>query len=161
MLTFVILISSLSSYALDKEAFLIRAEASIEALLEYDLNKAKIQALQLELVNLAVEGIKTYQSDNTQDKELLSLVASQVEKMKSLSPEEIEVQWHDCGVPEEQGYQCDAYGHFSKVRAYMDAIIHPMTVYILMDHITEENFEEVVEQAIDELDEVIHHLDVF
>jgi hypothetical protein len=156
-------------YAFDVDGFQAKGLTSLDLLARFYESEdfkpiTEVQTLQNELLTIASFGIEIFQFENEHDRGLLQLITSNLEEMKNLSSQEIELQWHDCQVPQSFGFNCDSLGHYSKVRGLMDSIIHPATAYILMNELKslEDDSDEaweLIDQAIEEIQEAIEHVE--
>ncbi len=146
--------------SLDKEIYREIATQSIE-LLQTDLDEESINALlkmQDRLILLAAVECIRFAELNPEHATLMNLAIDNNQTMKSLSLEEIEADWHQGGVAREHGIDWDGMPHFSPAVNAVEAVVHPATVYILLELYRDDGDAEHLMQAIDELNEVLQHL---
>lgn len=157
------LVAGSSAWAFDKIQYQAKVDATFALLGAASVDAAKVTALQEDLIRIAKTGIEGYAIPNSSYRALLSFMlqnlapdAGAVAANLTLSLEEIERDWHECGKPRAQGYDCpkDGNRHFELISSLMDTVIHPATVILLM----RAPDAAAVAQAKDELAEVKEHL---
>ena len=114
-------------------------------------------AQQAKLVQLGVEACTNYGNKHPKAKRILELVTSNADMMKQLSLSEIEEKWHHGGELEKHGYTVKE-DHFGDVGNLIDAVIHPATTYIALNHYKRDQKKEHLDQVIAELSEVLVHI---
>lgn len=89
---------------------------------------------------------------------MMKLVIENAQRMKFLTLDEIEAQWHEGGVFKQNGIDVGKFDHFTKVMCYTDAVVHPATCIICLKEYKKTKNEVLIEQVQDELVEVREHL---
>ena len=115
-------------------------------------------AKQAQLIQLGVEACTSYGNKHPKARRILELVTSNADMMKQLSLSEIEEKWHHGGELEKHGYTVKE-DHFGDVGNLIDAVIHPATSYIALNHYKRNPKPEHLEQVIAELSEVLVHIE--
>ena len=114
-------------------------------------------AKQAQLVQLGVDACNDYSKKHPKAKRILELVTSNAGSMKQLTLSEIEEKWHHGGELEKHGYTVKE-DHFGDVGNLIDAVIHPATTYIALNHYKRDKKPEHLEQVVAELAEVLVHI---
>lgn len=89
---------------------------------------------------------------------IMKIIVENAGKMKSLTLDEIESQWHEGGALKANGVDIGTYDHFSEVMCHYDAVVHPATAIICLKEYKKTKNEELLEQVKAELAEVKEHL---
>ena len=112
---------------------------------------------QARLVQLGVEACNAYGNKHPKAKRILDLVTSNADMMKQLSLSEIEEKWHHGGELKKHGYTVKE-DHFGAVGNLIDAVIHPATTFIALNHYKKDRKPEHLDQVVAELSEVLLHI---
>ncbi|WP_455207954.1 hypothetical protein [Kaarinaea lacus] len=120
-------------------------------------NIDQLIAQQAKLVQIGVDACNDYADKNPKAKQILSLVTSNADTMKTLTLSEIEEQWHHGGELKKNGYEVKE-DHFGQVGNLIDAVIHPATTYIALNKYKTDGNKAHLEQVVAELSEVLVHL---
>lgn len=115
-------------------------------------------AKQEELIKMGVAGCNDHASANPKDAKLLNLVTANADKMKAMSLEEIEDQWHDGGYLTSNGVDVESYDHFGAAYSLMDTVVHPATGIIALKMYKTSKDPELLTQVKEELSEVLEHI---
>lgn len=114
-------------------------------------------AQQAKLVQLGVEACTQYGNKHPKARRILELVTSNADSMKQLTLSEIEEKWHHGGELEKHGYTVKE-DHFGDVGNLIDAVIHPATTFIALNHYKRDKKKEHLDQVVAELSEVLVHI---
>lgn len=116
-------------------------------------------AMQEQLLEIGKRGAQDYlESDPGEHNKPLLLTFENADKMKTLSLEKIETEWHEGAYLASQGIDKDKIDHFGPVMSLMDAMIHPATAYIALQDYKKTGNPELLSRAKAELAEVLIHL---
>ena len=145
--------------AMDTEGYIKIANQTIqEANGGFISNINKLIAMQETLVDMGVAGSKEYIKTHPEHADVLGEVVANAEKMKRMTLEEIEDQWHMGKHMTAKGYDLEKYDHFGALFSLMDSIIHPATSYISLKEYKRTRNTEFLARASGELIEVVEHV---
>jgi hypothetical protein len=115
-------------------------------------------SVQEDLIKLGIDGSKEYIKRHPEHANMLQLVINHADKMKSMSLDEIEDQWHEGKYLKTQGYDLDEMDHFGELFSLMDSIIHPATSYISLNEYKRTRNPALLNRTSAELIEVMEHV---
>jgi hypothetical protein len=116
-------------------------------------------AIQEELIVIGMEGGVDYLQQSPADGQPLQITIMNAERMKEMSLDEIEAQWHEGAYLAKRGIEKDKIEHFGPVMSLMDTVIHPATSYLALIEYKHTGNPEMLARAKAELEEVLIHLD--
>lgn len=152
-------VGAIQANAMDKDQYINIANATIkEANGGFISNVNQLIAMQEKLVQLGVEGSKDYIKRHPEHADVLGEVVANAEKMKQMTLNQIEDQWHSGKYMRSKGYDLDQFDHFGELFSLMDAIIHPATSYIALKDYKISRKDELLGRASAELIEVVEHV---
>jgi len=151
-----------SVIAIDKEEYIKTAKETIKKVKrgkvkEKDLTK--LVAYQQKLIRLAVEGALAYAETSPDDRKMIHLTVLNSERMKRLSLEQIEKDWHAGDYMRSHGIEINEINHISDAMNFYDAIVHPATAIIALEEYRKDGNAEHLTQVEDELTEVVMHVE--
>ena len=166
VLTFLISLIFTSAFAqtkheFDKKGFTKTAKKSIGSIISGNVNADKMITDMETLVQMGIAGCKEHQGEKETpavEKEIMQLVINNAYKMKSLTLDEIESQWHEQGALKAKGIDMSKFDHFDEVMCHFDTVVHPATAIICLNEYKKTKNEELLEQVKAELAEVKEHL---
>lgn len=115
-------------------------------------------AQQERLMIIGVEGGVTFVQQNARGSAPLQHVLLNAEKMKNLSLDEIEVQWHGGEYLRSKGIDQEKIDHFGPMMSLMDSVIHPATSYLLLKEYKMTGNPDLLVRVKAELLEVLEHV---
>lgn len=109
------------------------------------------------VIEIGKKGAGEHAAENPGSAKLMNLLVSNVEKMKRMSIPEIEEAWHDGGVIEANGIDYDFSATGDPDVNHVEAVVHAVTVLLLIDAYEADKDRGSLEQARDEFAEVIEN----
>lgn len=149
-------------YAMDKEEFVDTAKYTIKKVKRGKVREKDIDKLiahQNKLIRLGIEGALAYAETAPADRKMLHLTVLNSERMKRMSLEEIEKQWHAGDYMRSHGIDINEISHISDAMNFYDAIVHPATAIIALEQYRKDGNPEHLGQVEDELTEVVMHVE--
>ncbi|MBN2374670.1 hypothetical protein JXL19_12880 [bacterium] len=150
-----------TEHQFDKEAYVTLAKKNIGRIISGSIDPEAMISDMETLMDLGIQGSKEHMNEKETpqtEAKLLSIAIDSAGRMKSLTLEELESQWHDGGFLKSKGIDISGYDHFSEVMCHYDAIIHPATAIVCLRKYKETKSEDYLEQMKDELSEVVEHM---
>ncbi len=146
---------------IDKEEYIKTAQETIKKVKrgkvkEKDLDK--LVANQNKLIRLAIEGALSFAEDSPKDRKMMHLTVLNSERMKNLSLDQIEKDWHGGDYMRTHGIEINDISHVSDAMNLYDAIIHPATALIALEQYRKDGDAGHLVQVEDELTEVVMHV---
>lgn len=159
-----LLVLSTPAYAvdIDKEEYVDTAKATIKKVKRGKVREKHIDKLvgqQNKLIRLAIEGALAYAESAPADRKMIHLTVLNSERMKRMSLEDIEKQWHAGDYMRSHGIDINGISHISDAMNYYDAIVHPATAIIALEKYRQDGNPEHLGQVEDELNEVVMHVE--
>jgi len=152
-----LLCQSTNVFAADLAQYKKIAEHTIEQAKSGHINDIDALIAQQEImIGIGIKACNEYATKNPGAKQALSLVTSNAEGMKKLSLHDIEEKWHEGGIFKKNGITID--DHFGELGSLIDAVIHPATSYIALNHFKSNNDKSHLQQVVAELTEVLAHI---
>jgi len=146
-----------TAVAADLAQYKKMAENTIEQAASGHISDIDALIVQQEMmIKIGINACNEYASKNPSAKRTMDLVTSNVESMKKLSLHEIEEKWHEGGEFKKNGITID--DHFSELGSLIDAVIHPATSYIALNHFKKNKNKNHLQQVVAELTEVLAHI---
>lgn len=150
-----------TKHEFDKEAYGKIVKKTIGGIVTGNVNPEKMIADMEKLIEMGIGGCEEHmrepETPRTESK-IMQITIDNAHKMKSLTLDEIEAQWHEGGVLKSNGVNIDQYNHFSEVMCHYDAVVHPATAIIALKEYEKTGKEDLLEQVKAELEEVKEHL---
>ncbi|MCB2082130.1 MAG: hypothetical protein H6908_02660 [Hyphomicrobiales bacterium] len=148
-----------AAQASDKSDYEAGAKAVVASLVggetsDIDGLIAKLDAVTAHGVALAKATAEKHQDGKT----LLDFLVANIDKVKAASLESMEADWHHGGAFKSAGIDHDSFDHYGPVIGAKDAVIHPITAAVALKAYKEDNNEEHLEQAQEELEEILGQL---
>ena len=150
-----------SEHEFDIKGFQKIAKKNIGRIISGNIDADKMLADMEKLVEIGVAGCKEHmgESETPPDEvKLMKITVENAAKMKSLTLEEIEAQWHEGGFAKSSGIDINKWEHFDKVMCYYDGVVHPATAVICLKEYKKTKNEDLLDQMKDELAEVSEHM---
>ena len=150
-----------SVHQFDKKGYSKIAKKTVGRVISGNVDADKMLSDMEKLVTIGVAGCKEHMGEKEtppEEAKMMELVIANADKMKSLSLEDIEAQWHEGGKLKANGVDLNKYDHFSEVMCHLDAVVHPATAIICLKKYKETKKADLLEQVQAELQEVIEHL---
>lgn len=116
-----------------------------------------LRSLTNQVIEVGVKGAREHAAENPGSAKLMTLLTSSVEKMKRMSIPEIEEAWHDGGAIEANGIDYDFSATGDPDVNHVEAVVHAVTVLLLIDVYERDKDRSSLEQARDEFAEVIEN----
>ena len=149
-----------AAQAFDKATFERLAKASIKEAMSGEIKDPDaLIKTQKKLIALGVAGCKEYAKKNPKWAKLMNLVVKNADKMQTMSLDDIEEQWHEGEALKEIGLNFDEIEHFGAALSFMDTVLHPATVVIVLNEYKKTRDPELLDQIKDELSEVLKHIE--
>jgi hypothetical protein len=145
----------------DKKTYVRLTKKNIGRILTGKVNPDTMLADMEQLLDLGIQGCKDHMSEPETPKSearMLQYTIDAANKMKSMSLEQIEEQWHEGGYLKSKGIDISKMDHFDEVMCHYDSIVHPATAIICLQEYKKSNNEELLEQMKAELAEVAEHM---
>jgi hypothetical protein len=120
----------------------------------------KLIQMQEKMVKIGAKACEQYAAKRPGDAKMLNLVATNADKMKSMSLSEIEAQWHEKGFLKSQGIDTALLEEKSVTGSLMDTVVHPATTFIALNDYKKSKDPALLAQVNDELKEVLHHIEM-
>ncbi len=151
-----------TAHALDKDAYVKTAKETIKKVKRGKVKEKDIDKLvanQQELIRLGIEGALAYAEISPNDRKMMHLTVLNSERMKGLSLEQIEKDWHAGDYMRAHGIEINDIGNLSDAMNLYDAIVHPATAIIALEQYRKDGNAEHLTQVQDELTEVVMHVE--
>ena len=145
----------------DKDTYVQITKKNIGRILTGKVSPDLMIADMEKLIDLGLEGCNEHMNEPkvpAVEVKLLQLTIEAAPRLKSLSLEEIEDQWHEGGYLKSKGIDIMSLDHFSHAMCHYDSVIHPATAIICLQEYKRTNNEELLEQMKAELAEVAEHM---
>jgi len=145
----------------DKKAYAKIAKKTIGRVISNNIDVDKMSADMEKLVALGVSGCKEYMGNPETppaEVKVMKITIENADKMKSLTLDQIETQWHEGGVLKANGVDIGKFDHFDEVMCFVDTVVHPATAIICLKEYRKTKNAELLQQIQDELAEVVEHL---
>lgn len=113
---------------------------------------------QEQLMIVGINGGIEYIKQNPRGSTPLQEVLLNAEKMKTMSLDEIEAQWHSGEFLKKKGIDPETIDHFGPMMSLMDSIIHPATSYLLLKEYKRTGDPDLLSRIRAELLEVLEHV---
>lgn len=89
----------------------------------------------------------------------LQLTILSAEKMKAMSLDQIEADWHEGNYLATKGIEKDKIDHFGPMMSLMDTVIHPATSFLALKEYKKTGNPDLLQRVKAELVEVLVHLE--
>ncbi|MEJ6123428.1 hypothetical protein MT390_16400 [Vibrio sp. 2-Bac 85] len=136
-------------------------ESIIQSVVSGDVDVPTMIADNKKLIAIGVELSKAYQEKYPQSQKMMQAIIDNADSMQTLSLESIEEQWHDNGIFTEGKYKTDFDIDDEDVEDFHNpkgAVVHPATAIIAIQMWEKDKNEEHLTLIKEELQEVLHHL---
>ena len=117
-------------------------------------------SMQQELIDIGKQAMKEYSASHPKTAKMLDMVYEKADSMPNLTLKEIEEQWHEKGYLKSKGIRTDALEETSVTGSLMDTVVHPATAIIALRDYKKTKDKALLQQVSDELEEVVHHVDL-
>ena len=152
---------SLPAIAMDTDGFRTLASNTVKQMemgVVGDVDE--LIAMQEQLMVIGMQGGVEYLRNNPNVKgRPLQITILSAEKMKKMTLDQIEAQWHEGKYLAAKGVDKDSIDHFGPMMSLMDTVIHPATSYLALKEYKKTGNPDLLQRVKAELVEVLVHLD--
>ena len=155
-------IFGLFSYAsaFDKATLMKIAKETIRQALSGEIADIdKLIADQEKLINIGVQGCREYAKKSPKDAKMMNIIINNVDKMKSMSIDEIEEKWHDGEVLKENGIDVESMDPMGHTITMMEIVHAPATTYVVLKEYKKTGDKELLDMVKDELSDIVADLE--
>ena len=136
------------------------AKSTVKAILTGSTgNIDKLMADQETIMKIALEECKEHKAHTPKDAKLMDLVIKNASRMKTSSLDKLEEDWHDGGILTANGIDFDALDPMAPATLLMHMVVHPASAYVALKEYKSTKDKDLLEQAKDELSEVLKHME--
>jgi hypothetical protein len=154
------LLLATDAMAMDVDTYLDVAKQTISKVKKGKVKDVdKLIAQQEELIRLGIEGALKYAEETPESRKMMHLLVLNSERMKSMSLDDIEKNWHGGEYMKSHGIDINELAHTDAAMNYYDAIVHPATAFIALTEYKSSKEAELLEQVENELTEVMMHVE--
>lgn len=118
-----------------------------------------LRAEQEALLAQAHAALQDLASTHPEFADLMGFVIGETDNMLAMSLDQIEAEWHRGQALESAGYMNTTTEHFGVLNSYVDMVVHPATVVILLREFEQSGDAALLEQAQEELAELAAHIE--
>ena len=150
-----------TKHEFDKVTYGKIVKKTIGGIVTGNVNPEKMIEDMETLIEIGIAGCKEHMREPEtprNEAKTMQITIDNAHKMKSLTLDEIEAQWHEGGVLKSNGINIDQFNHFAEVMCHYDAVVHPATAIIALEEYKKNGKKDLLEQVKAELAEAKEHL---
>jgi hypothetical protein len=155
----VVMLAVPSAHAFNSARYKELATETARKILSGNVDVDALIKVQNELIKMGVDGCREHAKMMPKDAKMMQLVVDNADKMKHLTLDEIDDEWHDGEFLRKNGIDFDSMDHMGPSATIMFTVVHPATAYIALTEYKKTGDREYLMKAKDEMSEVLEHID--